>query len=137
MRFSNGRFRLYWLRGPDCTETCTKTALRRLKQVLCGATRIMKLLAHTKLLFSPLRKSIHRTCDSLCSRVSWILILCSFFFLDDATVFQREDAVSAVEDAIVVGNEQCGGTPCLTHALQKIDDIRRAVFVQGGCGLVR
>ena len=96
----------------------------------------MELLVHITSLFSPLRKSIHRTYDNLCTRVSWILVLCSFLCLDDATVLQREDAVSAVEDAIVVGNEQCGGTPCFTHALQKIDDIRRAVFVQGGCGLV-
>lgn len=32
----------FWLRGPDCTETCIKPASRGLKLALCGVSVIME-----------------------------------------------------------------------------------------------
>lgn len=67
---------------------------------------------------------------------SCILVSCLLFNFDDATILQRKDAVSAIKDAIIVGNEQCSSTPYLTHTFQKIDNLGRTVLVQRGRRLI-
>ena len=58
--------------------------------------------------------------------------LVSLLNLDNAAVFQCQDTVSAVENAVIMGDEQSRGAPCFTHAFQQIDDLGRTVLVQCG-----
>lgn len=80
-----------------------------------------------------------------CTVVRWVGILRSClgllfggpaFIRYDPSVFQRQDSVGAVEDAIVVGDQKRRQSSRGAEAAEEVDHFRRAVLVECRCRFV-